>query len=735
MPSDVSTPGAQDRGHSVEELKRELAEAHRRETATAEILRVISRSPSDVQPVFDTIVRSAVRVCDGLFGAVVRFDGELMHLAAYHNYTPEVLQALQQMLPMRPDSRLVAGRAILTREMVHVEDALADPEFAQRVARTGGFRSMLAVPMLREGNPIGAIVVNREQPGPFSAARIELLKTFADQAVIAIENTRMFEAEQASKRELTEALEQQTATADVLKVISRSALDLQRVLDALVESAARLCNAYDAVIFQVFGDGMRLVAHHGQIPLAGPVGQHTVPLVPGLIAARAIIERRTIHVADVLAEADGYPESRSHALQFGYRTALGVPLVHAGEAIGVILIRRTEVRPFTERQLELVNTFADQAVIAIENTRLFDEVQARNRELRTALEQQTATSELLKVIGRSTLDVHPVFETLAENAVKLCEAQHAFIFRFDGQLLRCVATYNIPPALREFVEANPVRPARGSGAGRAALERRTIQIEDIRTDPDFTYGVVQVGPMRTLLAVPMLRADELLGVIVITRPEVRLFTNNQIALMETFADQAVIAIENTRLFEEVQARTRELTENLEYQTATSEVLNVISRSPSQVQPVLDAIAGTAARLCSAEYAFIGKAVDGKIHLAAASSMDSEHARWLQQHPVSIDRSSATGLTALERRAIHIPDILADPEFAHQDWQNVGRQRTILGMPLLHEGNLVGVIMLVRNMVRPFTQRQIELVTTFADQAVIAINNVRLFEEVQLARVN
>jgi len=190
-----------------------------------------------------------------------------------------------------------------------------------------------------------------------------------------------------------------------------------------------------------------------------------------------------------------------------------------------------------------------------------------------------------------------------------------------------------------------------------------------------------------------------------------------------------------RLFEEVQARTRELTENLEYQTATSEVLNVISRSPSQVQPVLDAIAGTAARLCSAEYAFIGKAVDGKIHLAAASSMDSEHARWLQQHPVSIDRSSATGLTALERRAIHIPDILADPEFAHQDWQNVGRQRTILGMPLLHEGNLVGVIMLVRNMVRPFTQRQIELVTTFADQAVIAINNVRLFEEVQLARVN
>ena len=238
------------------------------------------------------------------------------------------------------------------------------------------------VPLIREGQAIGVISLAHPEPGlKLSDKQLALVQTFADQAVIAIENTRLFEAEQASKRELTEALEQQTATADVLKVISRSALDLQRVLNALVESAARLCNAHDAVIFQVFGDGMRLVAHHGQIPLAGPVGQHTVALVPGLIAGRAIINRRTFHVADVLADADEYPESRKNALQQGFRTTLGVPLVHAGEAIGVILIRRTEVRPFTERQIELVNTFADQAVIAIENTRLFEEVQARTHEL------------------------------------------------------------------------------------------------------------------------------------------------------------------------------------------------------------------------------------------------------------------------------------------------------------------------------------------------------------------
>src|SRR5262249_9660064 len=276
------------------------------------------------------------------------------------------------------------------------------------------------------------------------------------------------------KRELTEALEQQTATADVLKVISRSALDVQKVLDALVESAARLCDAYDAAIYQVFGDGLRLVAHHGQIPTAVPVGQLTGSLVRGLIGGRAIIERRTIHVADMQAEADEYPESRQRALQLGYRTALAVPLVHADEAIGFILIRRTEVRPFTKRQVELVNTFADQAVIAIENTRLFEEVQARNNELRVALEQQTATSELLNVIGRSTFDLQPVFEMLIESAVKLCGATRGFVARFDGRLLRFAAGYNVTPELRDYFERNPFPVDRHSNTGRAALERRTI---------------------------------------------------------------------------------------------------------------------------------------------------------------------------------------------------------------------------------------------------------------------
>jgi len=288
---------------------------------------------------------------------------------------------------------------VVSREPMHSPDLrqsasyLASDPFTVRAVDRGGARAALLVPLIKEDGLIGALAIYRQEVRPFTDKQIQLVQTFADQAVIAIENTRLFEAEQARTRELTESLEQQTATADVLKVISRSALDVQKVLDALVESAARLCDAYDAAIWQVFGDDLRLVARHGQIPFAGPVGQFTIPLVRGFITGRAIIDRRTIHVADVLAEADEYPESRKLALESRNRTSLAVPLVHAGEAIGVIFIRRDEVRPFTERQIELVNTFADQAVIAIENTRLFGEVQARTRELAKTVEDLEIASQ------------------------------------------------------------------------------------------------------------------------------------------------------------------------------------------------------------------------------------------------------------------------------------------------------------------------------------------------------
>jgi signal transduction histidine kinase len=389
MPSEGSIVSGD---QSVEELRRELAEARQQQVATAEILRVISSSPTDLQRVFADIAASAARLCDAYDAVIRKVDGEVLSLVAHHGPI-----GVRSTLPLTRGH--LSGRVVLDRRTIHVADRQGPTELGPEGsdnARRQGFHTVLGVPLMRAGQAIGTIAIRRAEVSLFSEKQIALLETFADQAVIAIENARLFEAEQARTREvtertreLTEALEQQTATADVLKVISRSALDLQRVLDALVESAARLCNANDAAIFQVFGDGLRLVAHHGQIPMPGPVGQHTVPLARGRMTGRAVIDRRTIHVADILAEGDEYPEPRKRALLLGYRTALAVPLVHAGEAIGVIWIRRAEVRPFTERQIELVNTFADQAVIAIENTRLFNEIAQKSRELEIASQHKS----------------------------------------------------------------------------------------------------------------------------------------------------------------------------------------------------------------------------------------------------------------------------------------------------------------------------------------------------------
>jgi two-component system, NtrC family, sensor kinase len=558
----------------ITRLSRELNQVREERSAIADVLKLISRSTTDLQSVLNKLVESAARLCEADSAVFNHIKGSVAEHAASYGLTPETREHFK-VVKFKFGRGSVTGRALLQRGVAHIRDVRDDPDFDLTVGmQLWGARTLLGVPLLREDIPIGVFVLARHTVRPFMEEQIELATSFAHQAAIAIENGRLLNELRQRTDDLSEALDQQTATSDVLQVISGSPGDLQPVFAAILDKAARICDANFGNIFRWDGDALLLVATHNTPP-AFTEHRRRVPFRPnqGNPIADMLKAKTAIHVAD-LARDERYIQKRDPnvvaAVELGgIRTFVAVPMLKDEKLIGTIILYRQEVRPFSDKQIELVKNFAAQAVIAVENARLLNELRERTTDLSEALEQQTATSDVLQVISSSPSDLQPVFATMLENATRICDAKFGNVYVWDGDGFQLVATHNTPPAFAESRKRGPFRPNPGHPFRDLVETKRFFHIADVAALPGYKtrdpqiVAPVELGGIRTCLGVPMLKDNNLIGALVIFRQEVRPFSDKQIALLTNFAAQAVIAVENARLLNELRQRTDDLTRSLE----------------------------------------------------------------------------------------------------------------------------------------------------------------------------
>src|SRR5262245_16184 len=735
-PKVLRAPTARVLAHSpaqFDRLKRERDEALGQLAATSEVLRVISNSPGELEPVFRTTLEQATRVCDAKFGIVFRYECGLFHAVAWLDVPPAFHDFIVKEGTFAPKPGQLFGRLCESKAVINVIDRATDrnpsPSF-----RYGGARSSIAVPMLNKGELVGALFIYRTEVRPFTDRQIELLKNFAAQAVIAIENTRLLNELRQRTDDLSESLEQQTATSEVLRAISSSPGELEPVFQAMLGKAVQICNAKFGNLFLHEGNAFRIHATYGapQTYVDYLRGKQVFPLNPKLGLGLLARTKQVYQLADISTAPTQGDELRQATINLaGARTLIGVPMLKDNEVVGAIIIYRQEVRPFTDKQIELVKNFASQAVIAIENTRLLNE-------LRESLQQQTATADVLKVISTSPGELDPVFREMLENATRICDASYGAMWLREEDAFRNAAFHGALPAAftEQWRSGMMSRLDSNTPLARAAQSRKPLQVADLRDDQAYRDGqpltvtAADAAGIRTLLAVPMLKDDELVGAIAIYRKEVRPFTDKQVELVKNFAAQAVIAIENARLLNELRTRTNELAQSVGELRALGEVSQAVN-STLDLETVLTTIVGRAVELSHTDtgaiYVFDEERKEFRLH--ATYGMSEAMIAAISGQHIGLGHGNV-GVATTQRRPVQVPDIRNEPASPVNEIVLREGYRGILVIPLLRPDDIVGALVVRRKAPGEFPQSTIDLLQTFADQSVVAIQNARLYENVE-----